>query len=452
MTALWQHPTVPAGLFCLSARVTEQRWHADKAWLGGDEVVPDVAIEAVDGVISKVEQGVDPLGATKLHGVVVPGLVSAHSHAFHRLLRGKTHGTGTDFWTWREPMYTAAASLTPGAYRRTAEAVFTEMLLAGITTVGEFHYVHHRQDGTPHAEPNAMAMALVDAAQTVGIRLTLLDTAYMASSVYGDPPLPRQRRFSDGTIGAWVERAQMLAADVSQFKTARLGVAAHSVRALSPPQLETVASVGRALEVPIHIHVSEQPEENQECLRAHGVTPIGLLADVGFLGADVTLVHATHASAEDIDLVAAEGARVCMCPTTEADLGDGIGPARELVDAGVDLCLGSDSNAVVDILEEAARLEYHDRLRLLRRGVHSPSGLMRAATENGAAALGWNAGRIAPGYVADFVSLDTESLELSGTDGDISSVAMVATRASVQQAFVDGVEIVLPPPMYEESR
>ncbi len=424
-----------------------QRWLAGKAWLGGDELASDVLIEATNGVITSItpESGDD---AAPLPGVVIPGLVSAHSHAFHRMLRGRTHAAGGDFWAWRAPMYELAGQLTPDSYLRLATSLFTEMLLSGITTVGEFHYIHHQPDGTPYPDANAMGRALIEAADTVGIRLTLLDTAYLSSSVYGDPPLQEQRRFADASIETWADRI----AGLEGSEKARIGVAAHSVRALSPTQLETVVEVGQAIDGPVHVHASEQPSENEECLRAHGVTPVGLLADTGFLGPQTTVVHGTHVTEADIELLASSGSGVCFCPTTEADLGDGIGPATEYAAAGVPLTLGSDSNTVTDILEEASRLELHDRLRLGRRGLHSPAALLEAATWNGARSLGWEAGRIAPGYFADLVSLDTQSLELAGTPADLASITMSATRASVQMVIVGGNEVDLPFPSYEEHQ
>ncbi|MDX1468255.1 MAG: formimidoylglutamate deiminase [Acidimicrobiia bacterium] len=426
-------------------------WHADHAWLGDEDLAEGVLVAVEGGVISSVTTGAASGDARKLEGVLLPGLVSAHSHAFHRLLRGRTHSGRGDFWAWREAMYSTAEKLTPTSYRSLAVDVFTEMLQAGITTVGEFHYVHHQADGTPYDDPNAMGLALIEAADEVGIRMTLLDTAYLTSTVYGDPPTPQQARFSDGTIESWGSRVEGLHA-VRHSQRVRIGVAAHSVRALSPADLEAVATLAAEHHLPLHIHASEQPAENEDCLRAHGVTPVGLLADVGFLGPRTTIVHGTHVSDEDIALVASAGAAVCFCPTTEADLGDGIGPAEEYSRAGVPISLGSDSNAVIDILAEAGRLESHDRLRLLRRGVHSPRSLMIAATEGGAANLGWETGRIASGFLADFVVLDSSSHELVGTPADLASIALHATRASVNKVIVGGQELDLPRPTYEKAK
>lgn len=429
-----------------------QRWHAELAWLGGDDLDSNVLIEVDDdGRITGLTADSDRDGAEILPGIVLPGLVSAHSHAFHRLLRGHHDSGSGDFWAWRQRMYGLAGSLSPESYFNVAKAVFTEMLLSGITTVGEFHYLHNQADGTSYSDPNAMGMALVAAAEEVGIRLTLLDTAYLRSSVYGDPPTPAQLRFSDGSPSAWSDRVGDLATRIQGRAHARLGLAAHSVRALAPDEIEMVGALARSLDVPAHVHVSEQPQENEDCLRAHGVTPVGLLADVGFLGPDTTLVHGTHVTAADVELISAAGANVCVCPTTEADLGDGMGPVIELASAGVPLSLGSDSNVVIDIIREAGRMEQHERLRLGRRGVHSPASLMTAATSGGARSLGWETGRIAEGCFADLVSLDTGSLELAGTRASLASVALHATRASIQQVIVGGREIILAAPTFEEA-
>ncbi|MDA2980067.1 MAG: formimidoylglutamate deiminase [Actinomycetota bacterium] len=414
-------------------------WHAPKAWLGGPNLDSDVLIEVIDGHIVSISSGDATKADEALSGIVLPGLVSAHSHAFHRTLRGKTHDAGGDFWAWRTRMYEVANALTPDSYRESATALFSEMVAAGITTVGEFHYVHHRPDGTPYRDPNAFGFAIIEAASTAGIRLTLLDTAYLTSNVAGAPVLPEQVRFSDGSIDAWRERAVALAEAAEGNPMVRVGVAAHSVRGVASRDLSAVAATAEELGAPLHIHVSEQNAENEATLTEHGVTPVGLLARVGLLRQTTTLVHATHLTHNDIDLIASGGSTVCFCPTTESDLGDGIGPAIELADAGVPLCLGSDSNAIVDILREAHRLEQHDRLRLTRRGVHSSEALATAATSSGGRSLGWSGVGIAPGGEADFISIDTTSNELSGTDETLGAVMSSATRSSVADVVVAGI-------------
>lgn len=416
------------------------RWLAEHAWLGGDTFAGDVLIEVEDGAIVGVSESSKGEGATRLHGVVLPGLVSAHSHAFHRMLRGRTHEAGGDFWAWRQPMYEAANDLTPDSYRSVAESVFSEMVMSGITTVGEFHYVHHRPDGSPYEDPNAFGRALCEAATAAGIRLTLLDTAYLASGIDGLPPLPEQARFSDGSVAGWVDRVRGLEALTSQ--TVRIGVAVHSIRGVARADLATVAAAAIELNVPLHVHAAEQPAEVEESLRVHGATPIGVLDAEGVLGPSTTVVHATHATESDIGLLADSGAGVCLCPTTEADLGDGIGPAIELASAGVPLSLGSDSNAVVDILREAQSVELFDRLRIGRRGLHAPTHLLTAATMNGMASLGWPSGGLAPGSPADFIAIDTSHLDLEGVEVTPAAAVMSATRAAVTDVVIAGRRMV----------
>jgi len=419
--------------------------HAEYAWLGASTVTGGVAVEVEDGTIVSVGGSTNKTADVTLGGILIPGTVSAHSHAFHRRLRGRTQGEGGDFWAWREAMYRLAADLTPEAYEDLAAVVFGEMLRSGITAVGEFHYLHHQPDGTPYLEPNMMGMALVRAAERSGIRLTLIDALYLTSGADGAPPLPDQTRFSDGGIEAWEERARAMASLVQGKPTVALGVAAHSVRAATPNDLARVADLASDLDLPLHIHISEQPAENDECLAAHGVTPTGLLAATGFLSERTTLVHATHTSANDRELISGSGAGVCLCPTTEADLGDGIGPAAEYAASGVPLSLGSDSNAVIDIFEEMRRVEHHDRLRLGRRGVHQPGDLLRAATVGGMRALGWaDGGIITAGAPADLVVVDPDSDDLHGIDEDnaVAAIALAATRASVTDVLVNGEHVV----------
>jgi formiminoglutamate deiminase len=423
-----------------------ERWLAPWAWSGGEQLVADVAIDVAAGRIAAVhagpERGPDPNRVHRLDGIVTPGFVTAHSHAFHRALRGHTHAGAGDFWTWRDQMYRIAGTLDPDTYHRLAADVFAEMLRAGFTCVGEFHYVHHRPDGTPFADLGAMEHAIAEAAEVAGIRLTLLDTCYLRANPAGAPPGPDQRRFSDGTVEEWARRAQRVASAVASERV-RPGVAAHSVRAVMPDDLRTIAAVATDLDAPLHVHVSEQRAENDQCLEAHGVTPVGLLERAGVLRSGTTAVHATHLSDEDQTTVADSGAGACFCPTTERDLGDGIGPAFELGERGVAISLGTDSNAVVDPFEEMRAIEMNDRLRLERRGVHPPAQLLAMATMNGLAALGWGEHQpLAPGSPADFVCIDASDLAgFDPTDG-VGGLVHAATRYNVSDVVVGGRRIV----------
>ncbi|MEU1105432.1 formimidoylglutamate deiminase [Streptomyces tibetensis] len=413
----------------------------EHAWLG-ISVEPGVAVDVRDGRIAAVRTGTPapPPGAEVLRGLTLPGLANAHSHAFHRALRGTVQvGSGT-FWTWREVMYATAARLTPDSYHALARAVYAEMALAGITAVGEFHYVHHAPGGTAYADPNAMGEALIAAAAEAGIRITLLDTAYLSSG-FGQPPTTHQLRFSDGDAEAWAARSSLL----KERDHARIGAAIHSVRAVPAEQLETVARWAEERRAPLHVHLSEQTAENEACLDIHGCTPTQLLALHGVLGPRTTGVHNTHLTAEDISLIGGSGTGTCMCPTTERDLADGIGPAVALQNEGSPLCLGSDSHAVIDLLEEGRALELNERLRTRTRGHWTAAALLRAASPDGHAALGWDeAGALETGALADFTTVALDSVRTAGPLPRLGAETAVfaASAADVSHTVVAGRHVV----------
>lgn len=276
-----------SGFWCESAVVA-----AD----GGPAVVAGVKLELQDGRIAGITSGEEPqAGDHVLRGVVFPAAANAHSHAFHRILRGRTHDGRGDFWVWREQMYRSAAELTPEAYEKLASAVFAEMVVAGFSSVAEFHYVHHQPGGTPYAEPHAMELALARAAMAAGIRLTLLDTLYLAGGI-GTPLSAEQSRFGDADVQAWLTRLASLRTEIARsFPPEMVGVGAalHSVRGVPDEDLATVAKQ-LPPDLPLHIHLSEQPAENEACLEAYGVTPAGLLARHGLLSRRLSAVHATH--------------------------------------------------------------------------------------------------------------------------------------------------------------
>ncbi|MEV7486332.1 formimidoylglutamate deiminase [[Kitasatospora] papulosa] len=421
--------------------VTATYWMSH-AWLG-THVEPGVLLEVSGGRVAGVRTGVDtpPPGATALHGLTVPGLANTHSHAFHRALRSTVQvGSGT-FWTWRETMYRTASRLTPDTYYDLARATYAEMALAGITAVGEFHYLHHSPGGTPYDNPNAMGEALIAAAAEAGIRITLLDTAYIAAG-FGEKPNRHQTRFSDGTADAWAERASLLQGDDDLVV---IGAAIHSVRAVPAEQLATVARWARERSVPLHVHLSEQTAENDACLAAHGRTPTRLLADHGVLGPATTGIHNTHLTPEDIELLGASRTGTCMCPTTERDLADGIGPADALQRAGSPLSLGSDSHAVIDLFEEARAMELNERLRTHVRGHWTASALLRAASADGHAALGRpDGGTLEPGAPADLTTVALDSVRTAGPVPRLGAEAAVfaATAADVRHTVVAGRHIV----------
>jgi formiminoglutamate deiminase len=412
------------------------------AWLGGEGAEAGVAIEVEGERIDSVATGVPgpPPDATRLDGLTIPGLANAHSHAFQRALRGHTHDGRGSFWTWRERMYAVAAALDPDRYRALARATFGEMALAGITAVGEFHYLHHDPGGVPYTDPNAMGHVVLEAAAEAGIRITLLDACYLNGGI-GQKLDEVQRRFSDGDAAAWAERAGAL----RDGPTVRVGAAIHSVRAVEPEQAAVVAEWAAERSSPLHAHVSEQPAENEACIEAYGGTPTAVLDRAGALSDHFTAVHATHLADPDFELLGSTGSRCCLCPTTERDLGDGVAPARRLADAGATLALGTDSHAAIDMFEEARAVEVDERLTTGTRGVHSAAELLRAATVDGHASLGWaEAGRIAPGALADLVTVGLDSVRLAGSEPDdaIESLVFAAAPSDVRHVIVGGRFVV----------
>jgi formiminoglutamate deiminase len=401
------------------------------AWLGGERAEVGVLLEVEGERIVAVSPGAEaPRHAERIPGFTLPGLANAHSHAFQRALRGRTHTGAGSFWTWRERMYELAGWLDPDSCFALSRAAFGEMALAGITCVGEFHYVHHDPDGRPYDDPNAMGRAVLAAAQAAGLRITLLDTCYLHGGI---------GRFRDRDAVAWGERVDALETGPS----ARVGAAIHSVRAVDPQSARVVVewAAGR----PLHAHISEQPAENEQCLAEHGRTPTALLADAGVLSDRFTAVHATHLTDDDVALLGGAGVTACLCPTTERDLADGIGPGRRLVQAGASLAVGSDSQAVIDLFEEARAIELDERLATGVRGAHRAESLLRAATADGYAALGWlDGGRLEAGALADLTTVSFDSVRMAGTPHAHApaSAVFAATAADVRHVMVGGRWIV----------
>jgi formiminoglutamate deiminase len=417
------------------------RYLAEYAWLPG-AVAPaaDVLIEVADGRFGGVTESVRPApaDAARLPGLTLPGLANTHSHAFHRALRGRAQGGRGTFWTWRERMYALAQRLDPDRYLALARATYAEMALAGMTCVGEFHYLHHDMDGRRYADPNAMSAAVVAAAAEAGIRITLLDTCYLSAGVDGAPLAGPQRRFGDGDAAQWAQRASAFRPDGDH---ARIAAAVHSVRAVPAEQIPVVVDWADEQAAPLHVHLSEQRAENRACLAYHHRTPTELLADAGVLGPRTTVVHATHLTDSDRTELGDTETGVCFCPTTERDLADGFGPARALVDAGSPLSLGSDSHAVIDLFEEARAVELDERLHTERRGHFSPAELLRAASATGHTALGWpDAGAIAAGARADLVTVRLDSVRTAGVEP--AGALFAASAADVTSVLVNGRVVV----------
>jgi formimidoylglutamate deiminase len=385
----------------------------------------------------------------ELPGVaLLPGFVNVHSHVFQRALRGHTHrpiSARDSFWTWRQAMYEQAARLNPDNLYTIALQTYREMLAAGYTSVGEFHYVHHQPGGEPYADANAMAQAILQAGHDAGIRVVLLMTAY-AQGGFNQPPAEEQMRFCDRSVEAYLQRVDNLRS--AGFP---VGVAPHSVRAVPEDWLRVIASYSQQHRLPFHIHADEQVAEIEQCKQAFACTPIELLERFEALSAYTTIVHATHANAVELALLARHDCTVCVCPTTEGDLGDGIAPYAELLAARIPLTIGSDSNTRLDPIEELRWAEYSARMRYQRRRVlvadelASPGPLLLDyGTCHGATALGLETGVITPGMQADFVSLDLNHPMLAGWQADdlLDVLFFGASTAAIKQVWVQG-KIVL---------
>ncbi len=409
-------------------------------------LIPDLVLDAYGtrcGVGVTIEDGriVEIGPATegeRLSGkALAPGFVNDHSHAFQRGLRGAVERIDPsrphdDFWTWRERMYALAYGLTPDSILEATRRCYEEMLCAGYTSVSEFHYVHHRPDGTPYRDPNALAKAVAQAAEDAGIRLLLLPVAYAR----GGPP-----RFRDTSVQEFLRRVDDLREWSEGRPPVEVGVAAHSVRAVPRGWLEEIGRYARREEVPLHIHADEQRLEIEECISEHGVRPIELLAQTGFLGPNTTVVHATHANALELDLLSEYGASVCACPTTEGNLGDGFLPALEILDRGIRLAIGSDSHVRIDPFEELREIETNARRLSGRRNVLVAEGetsptpyLLRA---------GWDTGGIEPGDLADLVEIDLSHPALADVDAENLPSALVFGSGSgvVVGTWVDGHDV-----------
>jgi formiminoglutamate deiminase len=402
----------------------------------------DVAVTIQEGRFAAVRSGADRRDGEFVAGLTLPGLANCHSHAFHRALRGRTQRGSGSFWTWREQMYAAAARLDPENYYALALATYREMVASGVTSVGEFHYVHHQADGTQYADPNELGRVLIRAARDAGLRIALLDTCYLSSG-FGAPVEGVQVRYSDASADGWAERVAALSGLHSGPGPGPLGdgvvigAAIHSVRAVPRDQLAVVAAWAGGR--PLHVHVSEQVAENDACRAAHGLSPTMLLAEAGALGPLTSAVHATHLTSADIAVLGQTGTFACFCPTTERDLGDGIGPSRQLAAAGSRLTLGSDSHATIDLFEEMRGTELDERLASQTRGHWSASELLAAATYDGHESLGFpDAGRIAVGARADLVTVDTQSPSTAGTGGDEFTAVFAAGASDVTRVMIDG--------------
>lgn len=342
----------------------------------------------------------DPLATLSGDRLRVAGLVTAHSHAFQLGLRGNTQRAPTEtgtFWSWREAMYRLATSLTPESIARVSRRAFDLLRRAGVTTVGEFHYVHHQPDGTPYDDRTLLADTVIRAALDAGLRVTLLRTAYARAGA-GRPPEPGQRRFCDPDVDLVLRDLESLRARWREEPRVRVGVAPHSVRAVPREWITALHAYARAHAMPFHMHVAEVQGEVDECLAEHGKRPVELLADLGVIDERFVAVHATNLLPHEARIMGEARAFACACPTTERDLGDGLADLGALRAAGVRLCTGIDSHVVTDPVEDLRALESHERLRLRRRVTFSPpegrtpaQQLLVDGSVHGALACGWDA-------------------------------------------------------------
>jgi formimidoylglutamate deiminase len=417
----------------------------------GGCVLAGAALAVRDGVVHAV--GEPPAGAevVELRGrALLPGMVAAHSHAFQRAIRGRTEHRNhprDDFWSWREAMYAAAERLSPEDLFAVSRFCFLEMARAGITAVGEFHYLHRDRSGRPYADPNELDLAVARAAQEAGVRVVLLRVAY-ARSGFRTPENPRQKRFIEGSADEYLKNLDKLSRQV------KVGAAPHSVRACPLEWIREISEEAARRGWPLHLHVAEQRAEVEQCQSEHGTTPALALERIGALRESTTAVHAVHLSAEDVAALGAARAAVCACPTTERNLGDGVVRADLLLAAGVRLCLGSDSEVQLSPLEDARQLEYHLRLVQEQRAILDPeqagvgglgAKLYRIASEGGMRSLGLAGGALRPGDPADFVAVDLDDPSIAGSNADdlMANVVFCMERTAVRGTWVGGEPLPL---------
>lgn len=427
---------------------------ADHVFYQG-QIRSSVAITVDGGRIVSIGEAPRDAEVTRLPGkLLVPGFVNGHSHAFQRAIRGRSEyrvpgRISDDFWTWREQMYAAAQRLTPEDVEVVSHMAFVEMAMAGITTVGEFHYLHHQADGTRYEDPDELALRVAAAAEAAGIRLVLLRVGY-ARAGFGREPDPRQALFID-------EDPEETLAAVERLRARGLavGVAPHSVRAQPLHWLRTLGGYAREHGLPLHMHVSEQPREIDECLAEHGMRPVDLLVREGLVDERFTGVHGVHLTDGERRALGERAATICACPTTERNLGDGIVAAKELFEAGVSICFGTDSQIEIAPLQDARALEYHLRLRDLQRALLGhPEGdagpdrlaarLMDCTAPAGARALGVETGAIEVGLPADLLAFDLDDPSICGAGPDtlLSTLVFSAERTALKDVWANGKRIV----------
>ena len=446
-------------------RLTDLKSDAAQAWLpdllfARGSFQPDLALVCdSSGRIVRLAASSEANNPIRLPNcALLPGLVNAHSHAFQRLIRGRTEyrttNTTDSFWTWRDLMYRAANQLTPEDIYTASRMAFLEMALTGITVVGEFHYLHHSPGGIAYDDPNLLAKEVVRAASDVGIRIALLRVAY-ARAGYETEPNPLQIRFIETSPDVYLKNVEQLQIDMAETDgMAWVGIAPHSVRAVPLNYLKTVIGFGNERRLPIHMHVAEQNAEVSACIKEYGRSPVALLATEGLLSERFTAVHAIYVTPKAIATMAQARASICACPTTERNLGDGIVRIDNYFNAGVPVSLGTDSQVQIDLLEDARELEYHLRLQRTERSVlakpddQDPSALAArlfdCATVNGAESIGFAGGKLEPGLPADFFTIDLNDSSIAGASADdlLASTVFSSSRTAVRDVVVGGKRII----------
>jgi formiminoglutamate deiminase len=409
----------------------------------------DVRIETCDGLIARVETGVAAGAGDGRHGVALPGLSNVHSHAFQRGMAGLAETRGPaddDFWTWREIMYHFLDRLAPDDVEAITALAYVEMLERGFTRVGEFHYLHNDSAGGAYADPAELAARIASAAEQTGIGLTLLPVFYAHANFGGAPPKPGQRRFitDPESFAVLVDASRKV---ISKLPDANLGVAPHSLRAVTPEELQLIAPLARG--GPLHIHAAEQTKEVEDCLAWSGARPVEWLLDHAEINDNWCLVHATHMTSQETTCLAQAGAVAGLCPVTEANLGDGVFPARPYLDAGGRYGIGTDSNVQIGAAEELGMLEYAQRLanraRNLwanRRGESTGRALFHGAVSGGAQALGQPRPGLKVGASADFFSLSADHPALAGRTADAILDSWIFAGAAIDGVWRRGRRLV----------
>ena len=434
-------------------------WLPELIYGGGNFKTKATLVSNEGGAIAQIGSALEVENAIRLKDrALLPGLINAHSHAFQRAIRGRTEyrtrNNKDSFWTWREMMYSAAAHLTPEDVYDASRMAFLEMALSGITAVGEFHYLHHGPDGSAYDDPNLMAKEVVRAANDVGLRIALLRVAY-ARSGYETEANDQQLRFIETNPEVYLKNLEQLGGDLGDGnKMAWVGIAPHSVRAVPLDYLKEIINIADQRQLPVHMHVAEQPAEVSACIQEYGRSPVALLATEGLLSERFTGVHSIHVSPKAVRMVADARAMVCACPTTERNLGDGIVPVDAFFKQGVRVALGSDSQVEIDLLEDARELEYHLRLQRMERAVLASVGddgqsalaaqLFNCATVSGAESINAPGGSLEPGRAADFFTVDLNDPSIAGASPDdlLSSIVFSLSRTAVKDVVVGGKRIV----------